>query len=1047
MPKLIIGAPLASRGDLAIARDARRLPIRTPDERVRISHHNISVAGRSLLLICTIASLGRAEGLPVKTYTTADGLAHNSVHRIVRDSRGFLWFGTAEGLSRFDGYSFNNYGTAEGLPNPNVYNLLETRSRVYWVATGGGLCRLALRNPGQPSSSMFTVYPLPSSAGLDVHALAEGHDGTLWVGTRKGLCRSVPGARGEAFQFVSLDIPRLAGWGVTALLEDDYRTLWIGTESALYRRWHDGRLERYRLRALNGRDYWTNSLRQDEWGRILASTDRGLLSLKPTRLGCSNERLFTHRPGGARIDFAFDEIMLPDHSLWALMLDGISQLPPDAEQSETQYLVPVTSSFGLADYPLEAIGEDRVGNIWIGSDGGGVSRIARNGLVSFTEGDGLGGHDIVSVFENSRGQLFAVSRSRNDLFLNLFSEGRFQAIRVNVPSDLVSIRWHGHYDVIVNAAGEDWWVATHRGLARFSHITNAATLARARPQYYLPDENIFRLFQDRRRDLWISSQHKPENVLTIWNWQRGAFDRFPSSSGAPDLDNDRIQAYTEDRAGDVWLGLERGGLWRRSAAGFRHYSSAEGAPGGSINWLHTDHAGRIWVGSSIAGVNRIDQPESPEPTFVRYTTGEGLSSNEIQCITEDLSGRMYVCTARGVDQVNPITGHVKRYTTADGLAAGELQTAFRDRQGALWFGTQQGLSRLVPSFDRPPSAAPVMLTGIRVGGIALPLSQAGETAVSLPSLPPGRNEVHFDFVGLGFGAGEVLRYEYQLEGMDDTWSAPTSQRSVIYAGLRSGSYRFLVRAVNSDGLVSPQPAWVAFTILSPIWLRWWFLLTAFVTIGVAVHTAWRYRLRQVAALQRVRKSIATDLHDDIGSSLSQIAILSELLRKEPPQADRSAALDQIADVSRELVDSMSDIVWATDPHRDRLGDLAQRMRQFAGEVLGGSEIEFHLILAGIEEKQKLSANVRRQIYLVFKECVNNLIHHSGATEAQVSLVRENGSIVLEVTDNGKGFDVSRSNEGHGLANMRERAASLGGQIEWTSGVGGTTVKMRVPLHT
>src|SRR5579872_2734485 len=796
MPKLPVGALLARRKNMAVAWDARQKPMRAPRQPGRISHHTRSVVGRALLLLCTIASLGRAERLPVKTYTTADGLAHNSVHRIVRDSRGFLWFSTAEGLSRFGGYSFNNYGTAEGLPNPNVYDLIETRSGVYWVATGGGLCRLAHRDPAQPGSSMFTVQPLPSAAGRDVHSLAEGHDGTLWVGTRKGLCRSVPGAKGGTFQFVDLDIPRLRDWGVIALLEDDYRTLWIGTEIALYRRWQDGRLERYQPRALNGRTYWTNSLRQDQWGRILAATDKGLLSFKPTFLGCSNERLFTHKPGGARIDFTFDEIMLADHSLWAVMLDGISRLPSDAQQTETQHFVPVTSSIGLADYPLEAIVDDHVGNIWIGSDGGGVSRISRNGLVSFTEGDGLGGHDIVSLFENSRGQLFAVSRSRNNLFLNLFSEGKFQATRVNIPSDLVSIRWHGHYDVIVNADEEDWWVATHGGLARFTLITNPATLARARPQYYLRDENIFRLFQDRRRDLWISTQHKLQNVLTIWNWQRGRFDRFPAAGGAPDLENDRIQAYSEDRAGDVWLGLEHGGLWRRSSTGFHHYSFAGGAPGGSINWSYTYHVGRIWVGSSIAGVSRIDHPENPQPAFVNYTTAEGLSSNEIQCITEDLSGRMYVCTARGVDQLNPITGHVKRYTTADGLAPGELQTAFRDRQGALWFGTQQGLSRLIPSSDPAPSAAPVMLTGIRAGGIAIPISQAGEASVSLPALPPDRNEVHIDFVGLGFAAGEVLRYEYKLEGMDDTWSSPTPQRSVILAGLRPGRYRFLVRAVN-----------------------------------------------------------------------------------------------------------------------------------------------------------------------------------------------------------------------------------------------------------
>src|SRR5207237_901025 len=139
----------------------------------------------------------------------------------------------------------------------------------------------------------------------------------------------------------------------------------------------------------------------------------------------------------------------------------------------------------------------------------------------------------------------------------------------------------------------------------------------------------------------------------------------------------------------------------------------------------------------------------------------------------------YFGTARGVDRLDPFTGHVKHYTTADGLAAGELQTAFRDHGGSLWFGTQQGVSRLLPSNDMPFRAAPVTITGIRVEGAALPISPAGETEVSLPDLSPGRDQVQLDFVGLGFGAADVLQYQFLLEGTDDGWSAPTPQRSVI----------------------------------------------------------------------------------------------------------------------------------------------------------------------------------------------------------------------------------------------------------------------------
>ena len=1007
-------------------------------------HYAMSMVSKATLLAFALACLAQAERLPARVYTTADGLAHNSIHRIVRDSRGFLWFCTGEGLSRFDGYSFKNYGPSDGLPDSHVYDVLETRSGIYWVATGGGLCRSQIAKAGQSEGKPFQVCFLPAAAGLEIHSLAEGSDGTIWVGSDKALSRVVKHGNRELVELVDPRVPAPPNWPVTALMEDHFQTLWIGTGNGLFRRWQNGKLQRYRVRELDeGAGPWISRLREDDRGDLWISTNKGVLRVRPRPFSDSGGHMFTHLPG-VRIEFVSDAIPLADHSLWAVQLDGISRLSPDISSPAT-HLEPITASIGFSDLPLESLALDRDRNIWIGSDGGGVSRIAHNGLVSFSEADGLGSHDISSVFEDTAGRLFVVSRSRDALFLNLWSGGRFQPIQVNVPSDSVSVRWHGQYELMANTAFQQWWVATRTGLAEFASIKSPAQLATVKPRFYLPDKNIFRLFQDRHGDLWVSNQHYPGNVLVIRNSRTGTFDHFPAPGGGPVLTNDRIQAFSEDSSGDVWMGLEHNGLWRRSRAGFQHFNPGNNPAGNSVNWLYTDHRGRIWVGSRAAGVSRIDQPESRHPTFVNYTTRQGLSSNQIQCITEDLAGRIYLCTARGVDRLEPETGHVKHYTTADGLPGGELQTAFCDRLGALWFGTQQGLARLIPANGRPSTGVPVFLSGIRVEGKPLAVSQAGETKISLPDLSPGKDRIEFEFTAPSFEAGEVLQYQYRLEGAEKTWGPSTPQHSVVYAGLHSGSYRFLVRAMTSDGLPSPQPASVAFTILPPIWLRWWFLFAAFGSVISLVYMGWRYRLRQLAAVQRVRTRIATDLHDDIGSGLSQIAILTETIRKQSSESPENV-LEQIANVSRELVDSMSDIVWATDPNRDQVKDLVQRMRQFAGEVLGGSDITFQLMLGAVEGEHKLSVNVRRQVYLVFKECLVNVTRHSACTEAKVSLTGDANSLILEITDNGKGFDVSRSCLGHGLANMKERIAKLGGAIEWTSDRNGTTVRMSIPPH-
>jgi signal transduction histidine kinase len=297
-----------------------------------------------------------------------------------------------------------------------------------------------------------------------------------------------------------------------------------------------------------------------------------------------------------------------------------------------------------------------------------------------------------------------------------------------------------------------------------------------------------------------------------------------------------------------------------------------------------------------------------------------------------------------------------------------------------------------------------------------------------------------------------LRYQHKLEGVDQDWGAFTEQRAVHLANLAPGSYRFLVRAVNAAGVVSEIPATFSFTILSPVWQRWWFLALAATMVGLAGYVVYRYRVAQLLKLERMRTRIATDLHDDIGSSLSQIAILSEvsrqLLGKE--QNGVSESLAQIANTSRDLVDSMSDIVWAINPRRDRVSDLTQRMREFAGDLFTARDIEFSFRVPAGGLEVRLDSDMRRQLYLIFKEAVNNAARHSRCTRAEIEFEVAQDRLLLQVRDNGRGFDpnddAGTSRNGNGLASMRERARALGGEIEIISQANpGTAVKLNLPL--
>jgi two-component sensor histidine kinase len=534
-----------------------------------------------------------------------------------------------------------------------------------------------------------------------------------------------------------------------------------------------------------------------------------------------------------------------------------------------------------------------------------------------------------------------------------------------------------------------------------------------------------------------------KEVLTRWERATETFHRYSDADGLPPFRS--AASFCEDGRGNLWIGLRDGPLARFERGRFAVFTTSDGVGEGTISDLRLDRAGRLWAATS-GGVTRVDDPTSERPRFMTYTTAHGLLSNYTSHVLEDFSGNIYVATIHGVDRLDPESARIERYTSAE-LPWTRPTAAYRDRHGALWFGSLLGLYRFTPLTGQPRPPPPILIGGLRVRGAPQPVFELGEAEMSGLELGPNQNQIQIDFFGLDFWKGEALRYQFKLEGADSDWSALTDQRSVNYASLQPGHYRFLVRAVGADDTMSATPAFVSFRILPPIWQRWWFITLAAFLVGLAAYAVYRYRVGRLLELERVRTRIATDLHDDIGSSLSQIAVLSEVARRQANRGEAGASnqLSLIARISRESVDAMSDIVWAINPQRDSLGDLTGRMRRFAGEIFPGRDIEFNFRASVPEQDIKLGADVRRQTFLIFKECVNNIVRHSGCTEADIELRLDGPWLVMKLADNGKGFDPAEAKAGHGLASMRRRAAALGGQLQIASNNGrGTIVTLRIP---
>jgi signal transduction histidine kinase len=605
----------------------------------------------------------------------------------------------------------------------------------------------------------------------------------------------------------------------------------------------------------------------------------------------------------------------------------------------------------------------------------------------------------------------------------------------------------------LQARNGEWWVGTGEGLYRFAPADHFAQLKAARPLgvYTMKDGLsallVFRLFEDSRGNVWVSTIHPITSGLARWEPLSGRIHDLTRSPGLPSFKDDVPRSFAEDRSGSVWVGF-KSGLARYAGGKFTFFSANEGLPPGAINYIYVDHSGRIWLGSNDGGLIRVDNAGAERPTFVGYTTAQGLSSNNTEVIVEDIYGRLYVGGGHGLDQFDPATGRVKHYTTADGLAPGLFRAAFRDRQGALWFGMTRGLSRLAPSIEKPPAPPPVLITGLRVSGVPQLVSALGERNLSLPDVAASQNQLQIDFVGLGFGLGDVLRYQYRLDGADAEWSELGVQRTVTYASLAPGRYRFDVRAMTSDGVVSDHPASVGFTILSPLWLRWWFLALAALVLGLMVYALYRYRVTRLLEMANLRTRIATDLHDDIGANLTRIALLSEVARRprgagREPEAD--TPLESITRIARESVSAMSDIVWAINPNRESLRDLIRRMRQHADEIFTQRAIHLRFNAPDAADSLRLGVDVRRDLLLIFKEAVNNAARHSRCSHVEIDLRVEGARLMLAVVDDGVGFDASMERVGQGVTSMQRRAQRLNGTLDVTSEKRvGTRIALYIP---
>jgi ligand-binding sensor domain-containing protein/two-component sensor histidine kinase len=1032
----------------------------------------------AILLVLACASVD-AQRLPVGNYSTVDGLAHNHVNRIVSDSHGFLWFCTPDGLSRFDGYAFRSFGTEFGLPPAAVNDLLETTGGDYWVATDNGLVQfdqrsspasVPLRRADAAGAASALDLVTPSGGerrSSTITVLRQTRDGTIWVGTGNGLYRLDLSHDPPALMPVDIRLPH--GFPeqriIADVLEDRHGTLWIGTLHGLYRRWADGSIARYGIADGLPAESITDVL-EDQQGRLwVATRTAGFFSLLTN---ASHDRPVVERSmssgNGLPFDWVTQLFQASDGRFWIGTERGLVELLPPAAVVSGPALRVYSTRHGLPNDYIAALGEDLGGNVWIGTDSAGAFKVTSGGFATYGPRDGI--NSVNAIFEDQAGNVCfrgsVLGGDRKSVFhgadfsrpekiepeihqqFGCFDGQRFQWF---LPHALAYPGWVRE-GVTLQARNGEWWIGSEKGVLRypptrrFVDVKTTPRLAAYTAHDGLASDQIFRLFEDSRGDVWISTISSMTKGLSLFDRKTGMLHDLARVPGLPSPVDDLARSFAEDAAGRVWLGFNSG-VARYSNGAMNFFAPGKGLPAGAILDMHVDRTGRLWLASERGGLVRVDNPHARVPTFVNYTIANGLSSNNLFAITEDLNGYLYVGGGTGVDRFDPASGRVRHFTQADGLLPGIVRGAYRDRQGVLWFGTSNGIARLVPLREKGRMPPSILISGLRVASVPYRISPFGERQLSLADLPPAAHQLEIEFAGLGFGPGEVLRYEYKLEGAGTEWSPQSARRAVTYARLSPGRYRFAVRAVDSDGVTSPSPATISFSVLPPFWQRWWFLSGAAIAIGFVVTLAIRRRVARLLEVANMRTHIATDLHDDIGANLTRIALLSEVAQRTREEAP----LVSIATVARESVAAMSDIVWAINPRREGLLDLIRRMRQHADELFTLRGIALRFDAPAGAETQRLGIDVRRDVLLIFKEAINNAARHSGCTAVDITVRCERGRLVLSIIDDGVGFDPSQQVDGQGLSSMRRRAARINAALRIERAASsGTAVVFSVPMR-
>ncbi len=938
-----------------------------------------------ILLLLFPLFLLNAQILFKKKISIDEGLSYSQVVCGAVDSIGYLWFGTVSGLSRWDGSNFTNYSVKDGLYSNHIIDLLWSEGFGLVVATQKGVNFFKKKK-------VVVTKNYPQKLNTRINSILLFNNKLLIATADMGLWQY------DGKDFLQIETNKKTDISFHSLFYKNRDSVLVGTNKGIYTLSRN--ILSFNSKYVFNRDVIVTSFYENYNNNLLVGTYAKGLFLFGKRKNVININMEKGLPSN-RIN---DIIKAPDSSLYIATAEGVALLKGNKIKKT------LDSKTGLkTDFIWEIIKHKQF--YYFLTDGDGFYQYAPNRLEYFDVGSGLPDNTAWNFGELNDNSICIAT----DNGVSIVKKKEIEILKTNrkIRDDVITIFIK---DDNMFLGTNDNGVAVYKD-RKFTYFNK---------QNGLTSRSVWSIINDDEDNIYFSTF---DGGICIYNNGK-IVDTLDTKDGLP---NNNILTSYKSIDGTLYFSVDEAGIFKYKNKNFLPLCEELSK---CIIWaINEDSKGNVLLGSNEFGLliyknGKIDTLDE----------SRGLTNNSVVGIALDNSGKIYASTDKGLNIIeeNGSEYFIRQMLKEDGLPSNECNqnAIFKDRNGNIWVGTIGGALKYSPQADKKN------LTPIKLILSKVKLYNKEINFYNGIKFNYDQNFLDFEFVGINFESPHKTEYAFILEGVNDNWIF-TKRDYIQYANLDDGKYNLKVKAANEWGVWS-EPIKLNFVITPAFWETWWFITLLVILISGIVIYIIINRMKHLLAIEKLRSKISADLHDDIGSGLSEISFLNEIINYKidaNEQKKISVELNKIGDVSRKLIDSMSDIVWLINPQNESLFNLISRLGDSYHVVLASKNILLELHNIDALQKVSLTMEVRQNLYLLIKEGINNSLKYSGCDKISLATTVKKKTITIVLSDNGQGFNTKETKPGNGLKNMKMRAEKLGGSIIITSEVGnGTEIK-------